>query len=389
MVVEGTVARGGDLVRISARLVVAATGRPIWAESYDQAPGNVLQLQSDVARAIVEKVRVRVTPDERARLANAPQVNPQAHDAYLRGWSSLHDFDKPREAVEWYQRAISADPGYAAAYAGLGEAYAWLSPVLSADEAMPRARAAAQKALELDPDLAQAHATLGYVRMVYDFDREGAERDFRHALALSPGDLSALQNYGVHLVSLGRFDEAIKQFRLARQTDPLSLITASMSLWPLFEGRRYPEAIAAARRLIAAYPDSSTTNAHIVLAQALFFSGARAQGIEEMRRISQRIPGEPFMLAFLGYLCARSGDRSRALEIRERLKAMAARRYVQPYLFAIIHVGLDERSAALDILEKALEERSDELIFAKVDPTLDPIRNEPRFQAILRSLKFL
>jgi Flp pilus assembly protein TadD len=257
---------------------------------------------------------------------------------------------------------------------------------LSAHEAMGRARAAALRAIEIDPNQAEAHSALAYVKMVYDRDRTGAEQDYLTALKLTPSDPTAHLNYGNLLISMGRFDEAAVHLRRVQEADPLSALASSCSLWPLLEGRRYAEAAAAARTVVIADPNAQ--NARMVLGQALFYLGSRAEGVAEVRRASESDPGNPFPLGWLGHLSGLAGQRAQARDVLRRLEELRRKQYVQPYLFAIVHIGLGEKERALDLLEQALAERSDELFFANVDPALDPLRSEPRFRAILKTLRF-
>ena len=308
LVVEGSVGRSGELVKISAQLIDALKDRHIWAQSYERTGSNVLALQNDVARAIVENVSVRVTPKERERLKRAKAVDPAAHQAYLKGRFAFSQVSGEafREAVDHFQQAIQIDPGYAPAYAGLADAYSLLSGnYLPTEVAMPRATNAAKKALELDPDLASAHAALGYIRMQYEWDWAGAESELRRALEVNPGEAGALRNYGVLLVSLGRFDEATRQLEKAWQSDPLSPWVAATTLFPLFEGRQFARAEAEARRLRDA--DPKVFLPHLILGQALLFQGQHAAAIAEIQEAIRLDSTSPYSLGWLGYAYGVSG----------------------------------------------------------------------------------
>jgi serine/threonine-protein kinase len=387
MIVEGSVFRAGDMVRITAKLIEAASERPLWADGYERPVTNVLSLQSEVARAIVSKVEVEVTPEERGRLQSAPPVDPEAHEAYLRGLAAYHRFmvEGFRESIDLFQKAIVQDPNYVPAYLGLANAYMFAAGLyLPSSEAAPRARAAAMKALDLDPASGAARAVLGYLKFSYEWDFDGAEGEFRKAVDLSPGDASVHQNYGGVLVCMGRIDDAIAELKTARQIDPLSDVIASMSLWPLFEGRRYREAAEAAKTILDSGAQSS--NARLVLGQALFYSGRREEGLAAVHRAWEKDPENGFLTAWLGNLYGLAGREGEARRELERLRALQKKHYVQPYDFAIVHAGLGEKDEAFRFLDQAVRERADELAFVRVDPALDPLRSDPRFAAMLRRM---
>ena len=388
MIVEGSVFRAGDMVRITAKLIEAASEQALWADGYERPVTNVLALQSEVAQAIVSRVEVNVTPGERGRLRLAPPVDPQAHEAYLRGLAAYHSYssDGFRESVNQMQRAVKLQPDYGPAYAAMASAYSMASGMfVQSAEAMPRARAAAVKALELDPSSGSAHAVLGYVKFLYDCDVAGALAEFDEALRLGPGDATVHQYYGMVLVALGRTDEAIAEIKKAREIDPLSNVLASMSLWPLFEGRRYGQAVREARRMLEMGVDAQDTR--MVLGQALFFSGKRREGIDEVRRSVAIDPRNPFPLGWLCYLYGIDGQREQSRNaLRQILSLQHQGSYIQPYVLAIAHIGLDEKDEAFRILDRAVSERSDELFFVRVDPALDPLRRDPRFAALLHRM---
>jgi serine/threonine-protein kinase len=387
MIVEGSVLRAGEMVRISAQLIEVRTDRNIWADSYEKELRDVLRLQSDVAEAVVEKVRVHVTPAERSRIGSSRRVDPEAFEAYLRGAAAynLQSTEGFKTAIQNYQQAISRDSTYAPAYVGLALTYELMSGAyMNTNEALPRARAALDRALQLDPENAVGHSTLGYLKMVQDWDWSGAELSLRHALELNPNDGTAHQNYGLVLVPLGRIDEAIHEFDRAREIDPLSPLSATMTLYPLFEGRRWDQAIAAGESVVADQPTSSA--ARMVLGQAQFFRGQRERGLETLRVAARLDPGNPFTMGWVGYACAVAGRRAEALAMLDTLQRMSPSRYVQPYTFALIHIGLGDREAALRLLEQAVREHTDEVALLGVDPAMDPLREEPRFQALLRTI---
>ncbi len=387
MIVEGSVLRAGDMVRISAQLIEARSDRNVWAHSYERELRDVLRLQGEVAGAVVENVRVRLTPTERTRIGASRRVDPRAYEAYLRGAAEFNrqSTDGYRAAVTHYQEAIALDSTYAPAYVGLAQAYEYMSGIyMKSTEALPKARAALDKALQLEPENAEAHSALGYSRMAHDWDWAGAERSLRHALDLNPNSSTAHQNYGVLLLVLSRFDESIRELELAREIDPLVPLVATQAVWPLFEGRRWDDAVTRATAVANDYPTGYMPR--MLLGQAQFFRGERERGIENLRRATRLDPGNPFVIGWLGYAQAVAGHRAEALAVLDTLERMHPARYVQPYTFALVNVGLGNREKALELLERGVRERTDEVVFLGIDPAMDPLRKEPRFQALLRTL---
>jgi TolB-like protein/tetratricopeptide (TPR) repeat protein len=388
-ILEGSAARSGDHVRVSATLIDPKKDRHLWAESYQRGLKDVLVLQSDLVRSIVDKVQVQLTPNERTRLEVASPVDPGAHQAFLKGRLYVGQFSKEalERARQEFEISIERDPTFAPAYAGLGEVYLQLSGnFLPTTEAIPRARAALLRSIELDSQYAPAYATLAVVQVIQDWNWQEAESTIVRAVRLAPGDAVGHQNYGQLLVALGRFDEAERELERAREIDPLSEVLAYMSIWPLFEGRRYDRAIAAATQIVELDPNVSIP--HLLLGQALLFGGDGPRAIAEIRRSAEIDTGFVTSLAWLGYAYARTGDRAKAIEMRNLLTARSHQTYVQPYFFALLDIGLGDREAALGWVEQAAEAGSDELFFIKVDPAMDPLRPDPRFKRVLARFGF-
>jgi serine/threonine protein kinase/Flp pilus assembly protein TadD len=388
VVVEGSVIRSGNRVRISARLIDPMKDQHLWAESYERSLSNVLALQSDVARAIVQSVRVRVSPVERGRLTNRRVVNPDAHEAYLRAQTEYNRFttESLMKARDLYRRAIAIDPGYASAHAGLAQTFCLLSNlVLPPRDAMSQAKASALLAVQLDSTLARGYSALGYVHAFYEWNWQQAEPELKKTLELNPGSAEAHQNYGYFLLVNGRFNEALEELRKARELDPLSSSIATQTIFPLYEGRRYAKAITAAGELLKL--DPGLWNVHMVLGQALLKQGDIRTGISEMEE-ARRLDENTITLGWLGYAYAMGGRTGDARKILDLMKNRPGVNYTAPYTLAVLYTGLGERDLAISTLTRGIEERSEDMVFLKVEPALDPLRSDPRFKDLLRRMGF-
>ncbi len=389
MLVEGAVRRAGAEVRVSAQLIDAATQRSLWADSFERSLTNVFAIQSEIARAIVGRVKAELTPLEKKRLAAASAVNPEAHEAYLKGRFYLLEYSggNLQRAIESFLTALRADPGYAPAYAGLAETYRTISYTSMAPrEAMPRARANARRALELDPALAEAHCTLGYVTAFYDWDWKRAETEFKEAVALHPGSGEAHLNYGYYLTVTGHFDLASAEIARAHDLDPLNWFYTFATLWPLYNGRRYDEAIRVAHQALDADPNQPVF--HFVAGQAHMMEGEYPAAIAEMTKAVEQDSTIPIFPAWLAHAYARAGQREKALSVERGLLQRGRTGYVPAYGMAVVYAGLGERDKAFAWLEKGVEDRSEDMVFLNVEPAWDLLRSDPRFALILRKVGF-
>ena len=387
-VVEGTVLRAGNRVRITAELVQVSTDRHLWAETYESELGNILTLQSHVASAIVNEIRINLTPEEQKRLATPRVVNAQAYEDYLKGryyWNKRSE-EGLLKAVDYYQLAAQKDPQYAQAYAGLADCYDLLGTTIigamPATEAAPKARAAALKALAIDPSLVDAEITLASIRLNYDWDWQAAENGFKHALDLNPDQATAHQRYSLYLSTMGRSAESLVEIRRAHDLDPLSLSINFSLGWRLYLAREYDQAIQQSRSTIDL--DPNFVLAHLVLGQAYEQKGQFEQAITELKKATALSPNSPLMLGALGHAYAVAGDAGDAERVRDDLIRRSTRQYVSPFYVALIFSGLGQNEKALDWLDKAYQDRSNPLIFLKVDPELDPLRSSSRFQNLQR-----
>jgi TolB-like protein/DNA-binding winged helix-turn-helix (wHTH) protein len=389
-VLEGTVARSGNRVRITANLLHAPTDRHLWAETYESDLRDVLALQDEIASAIANQIQIKLTPQEQARLARARPVNPEAHEAYLKGcyYWNLRTEDGLKKGIDYFQQAIEKDPGYALAYAGLADSYVVLGEraLTAPKEAYPRVKAAAFKALELDETLAEAHAPLGAARYEYDWDWVGAESEFKRAIELNPGYAAAHQWYAEYLSYMGRHNEAIAEIKRARELDPLSLIINAVGGLVSFFARRYDEAIAQCRRTLEL--NAGFSPARDYLCRAYEQEKLYDEAISECQKGIVLGEGDPGCSGSLARVYAAAGKRPEALKIISNLRELSKQKYVSPYQIAHIYTALGDFDQAFAWLEKAYAARSMALIELKVDPRLDPLRSDPRFQDVLRRMNF-
>jgi len=383
-VVEGSVARSGDHVRISAQLIEAATDRHLWAKSYERDLSDVLQMEGELARAVAREIQVKLTPQEQTRLTSARTVNPEAHDAYLKGryYMNKTTEENVNKGIKYFQHAISIDRGYASAYAGLADAYYLLSNLrLPPQEAMPKARAAATKALELDQTLADAHTSLAVVKAFYDWQWPEAENEFKRALKLNPSYAPAHVWYGSLLSDLGRHDEALAEIQRALEIDPLSVNTSERLGETYYWRRQYDLAIEQYRKTLEM--DPSFFPAHWGLGWAYEQKGMLKEAIAEDKE-TVRLGGGLGASALLGHAYAVAGKKSEAQQILRQLKSQSGKSFVSAYDIATIYVGLGEKERALTLLEDGYEQRAEGLVWLKVDPVFDSLRSDPRFQDLLR-----
>ena len=384
-VVEGSVLRVGDKVRITAQLIDAPADKHLWAESYERNSRDVLTLQDEVAAAIARQINIELTPDEQARFANARPVNPQAHEDVLKGFYYLNKRteDGMRSAMDNFSQAVKEDPEYAPAYLGVATSYAAPNfgvTTIPPREAMQKARAAAERSLELDGNLAETHLVLAYIKFRYDFDWRGAEAEFQRTIALDPSSAEAHSGYGLFLTMEGRFDEAEAQFERASELDPLNLSIVVDTSLPLgLQGR---SEAALTQSLKALEMDPNFDFAHFSVGMSEIRKGRPAEGIVEMEK-ARGLRNWPEFMARLGYVYAASGKRDEAVKLIDEL---SRRQYPSPVWIAVIYLGLGDKDRAFEWLGKAYEERSPDLMWLKVDPSYDPVRSDPRFIQLLKKV---
>ena len=387
--VEGSVQRSGNRVRITAQLIYAPTDRHLWADSYERNLQDVLSLQDDVARDIADNIKVHLTPTEKARLSTSSSVNPQAYQSFLEGryYWSMRTEDGINQGIKSFQKAIQEDPHYAQAYAGLADSYFALAGyrIRPGREVYPLAKAAALKALEIDEELAEAHTPLAAILAENDFDLNAAEKEIRRAIELNPNYATAHQWYAeVILVPLGRREEAIGEMERAQQLDPLSLAINTDFGYVLYLEREPDRAIIQLQKTLAMY--KSFPAPHLYLARAYLQKKMVAEAMQELRTAADLSGGHPFYRAWLGYGYAVSGESREALRIVDELTKIAGGKYVSSYDMAAIFMGLRRKDQAVTLLQKAYEERASHFHHLGVEPIFDPLRSDSRFQALVREI---
>jgi serine/threonine-protein kinase len=388
-VVEGSLRRIGDTLRVTAQLINIADGYQLWSGRYDRPYGELLAIEDELSRAILRVL----SPQAVAGLAPSGDGkatdNPEAYKLFLRanyhmGKLTERDF---RAALNLYDSAIGLDPTFALAYSGLSGAYGALyGTFLSAAEGMPKAKAAALRALQLDASLAEAYVSLGGVQMSYEWDWKGAEQSFRRAVELKPGLATARHGYGWLLTILGRLDEAETQLKYARQLDPLDLNIEVMQAWPYYYSRRFGEAIELLRKTVRA--DSNFLGGQFRLGEAYAYEGVFDSAEARLQAARALMGNHPDVLGRLGYVYALSGRRHKARAIADTLRSHYKKGQTdEPYDLAVVYTALGEKDRAIDWLDTAYAERSTWVPFAKVSPELDSLRAEPRFRAFLKKLR--
>jgi len=387
-VVEGTVLRSGDQVRITAQLIEASTDKHLWSQSYEGELRDTLALQNKVARAIADQIRTNLNPREQAALKNVKVVDPQAYESFLKGryfWNK-RTADGLKVALAYFNQAIDEDPKYAQAYSGLADTYAllgdWQYAVMTPKEAFPKAKAAAIKALELDSALGEAHNSLAFCLDGFDWDFDSAGKEFRRAIELNPGYATAHHWYAWHLSLLGRYDEAIAEMRKAENLDPLSLIINADLAELLVLAHSYDESIRQSRKTIEMDPNFAL--AHNQLAQAYLQKHMNHEAVAELEKAAQLSGRSPTVIANLARAYAGSGKRNEAVKLLNDLKKRSSPGYSRASEIAVIYASLGDSDQAMSWLEKSYEERFNPGVLLR--PGFDPLRSDPRFQNLVRRI---
>ena len=386
-ILEGSVQKANDQVRVNVQLINAMTDAHVWADTYDRKLTDIFAVESEIAKTIAETLQAKLTGAEKSSIAKAPTANPEAYELYLKGrffWNKRTGADL-RKAIDYFNQAIAKDPNYALAYVGLADSYLLLSSyaAVSPAESLPPARSALKKALELDDSLAEAHASFGLLATL-ELDLHRAINELKRAVELKPNYATAHHWLALAHLTLAQFDSAISEAKRAIELDPLSLVINADTSWIYFSARRYDEAEAQVRKTLEIGPQFFL--AHYYLGEVLQFKGRLSEAIAEFQKAFE-LNNDPFSLAMLGQGYARNGQKDEAQRTLARLNEEAKSHYIAPYALALVQIALGDKDHAIEELERAYSEGETNYLFAiKVDPMLDNLRGDPRFEALVQKV---
>jgi TolB-like protein/lipoprotein NlpI len=388
-VLTGRVLHLENKLIIRTELIDVAQGQQLWGEQYDREPLNIIGVQEEISREISEKLKLRLTGQQKRLLMKRYTDNIEAYHAYLKGRYSWNQRTTEgfKQGIEYFQQAIKIDANFALAYAGLADCYSLLNSysVLPPKESAPFIKAAAMQALQIDDELAEAHASLGHVKMMHDWDWPGAEWEFKRAVELNPNYATAHHWYALYLMAMGQFEESLDELKQAQRLDPLSLIINTVLGAHFYYAREYDKAIEQCRETLKLNPNFHV--AYGVIGEAYTQKGMYPEAITELQK-ARSLSSDPEGLSLLGYTYAVAGQRSKARKALNQLKQLSRQRYIKPAFIALIHIGLAEQQQALSWLERACKDRNELMLMLKVDPRLDLIRFNPGFTKLLTRVGF-
>jgi len=378
-----------DTLVIRVELIDIAQHSQIWGEQYRRKMKDIFELQEEIACEISDHLRIKITGEERKRLVKRYTDNTEAYQLYLKGryYTGKRTEEWIRKGIDHFQQAIEVDPNYALAYAGMADSYAFLASSTGGwapRDSFPKAKAAALKALEIDDELAEAHTSLGFFRLLYDWNFTEAEREFKRAIELNPNYANAHDGYGFYLKAMGRHEEAVRECQMSQQLDPLSLFATVSIGWAHYFARRFDKSISQCQKALDMDPNFYF--AYWNMGLSLVHSGRAVEGVAALSKGVARSGGGLSFYAHFGYACAVAGKKKEAQRVLAELEKLAENSYVSSYYFAVIHIGLGEMDKALERLDRACEERAGFLAFLKVEPVLDPLRSDARFDEIMRRI---
>jgi len=390
-IVEGSVIREGNRIRVQAQLIRAATDEHTWSEAYDREFRDVLTLQSDVAQTLAQQIQMQLTPEQQARLRSSPSVNPDAYEAYLKGrfYEDSGTRSALKQAQGYYGDAVRKDPTFALAYAGLGDCYLDQGAyrLVPPQDAYRQGSVAIQKALQLDQSLGEAHGSLGYLEWRYGWNWQQAERELRYAVELNPNSMESHETLVWYFSWSGRRAEALAEVEKMRQLDPAYPFIPLQQSGIYYHQRDYKSLVEAGETSVAAYPN--IWQSHYFLAVGYEGLGRRAQAIPEYQRAFELSEDDTDPMAGVAHASAVAGKRIEAEKILRELQTQSKTRYVSPYMIAVIYAGLGNKNEAFEFLEKAYKEKSPDLAyFLKADLRIDALRSDPRFQHLLHRMNF-
>jgi TolB-like protein/Flp pilus assembly protein TadD len=390
-VLTGRVFQHGSALVIKTELIDVEQESQLWGEQYRRKLTDIFELEQEISREISGKLRLRLSGEEKKRLGKRYTDNTEAYHLYLKGryYTNKRTEEWIKKGIDYFQRAIDTDPNYALAYAGLADAYAFLASSTGGNrprDTYPKAKAAALKALAIDDALAEAHTSLGFFYLMYDWNFQEAEKAFKRAIKLNPGYANAHDGYGFVLKATARNEEAIHASREAKKLDPLSLFTNVSLAWAYYFARDYERAIGQGRKALEMEPRFDF--AYWIVGVALAQQGLMDESINALNQAVILTGGGLTYEAHLGYAYALSGKHEEARQVLADLEEIAKEKYVSAYYFAIIHLGLGEQEQTFQWLERAVEERSGFLAFINVEPMFDPLRADSRFSELLKRMGF-
>jgi len=387
---EGSVQKAGKRLRITVQLVNVTDGYHLWSEKYDRNLEDVFAIQDEISQAIVDKLKVQAPGADKAKLRKRYTEDPEAHNLYLKGrwFSEKYTEEGFNKAVEYFQLAIEKDPHFALAVAGLSDAYVGFGLIgcLPKEIAYGKAKIEAEKAIEMDDSLAEAHLALANVRLWFDWDLTAAEREFKRARALNPSNAEVIHQNAHMLVYLGHSEEAVMHMKQAVELEPLSILMNACLGQILYLSRRYNEAIEQLKKTIEM--DPSFYSPYIWLALAYALKGMYEQATETIRGLTSSRPGGKAAKAALGYICSVSGRTNEAKDICDELRKLSKKETVTPYYLARIYAGLEKSENSIECLRKCYEERDASLAFLKTDPVWDNLRHDPGFVDLIKKMGF-
>ena len=389
-VLDGSIQHVGDRIRVTVRLVRVADGRQLWSSKFDQKFDDIFAVQDSISEDVAAELALKITNQERELLAKRYTADTEAYELYLKGsffWNK-RTREGTQRAIQYFQQALDRDSNYALAYVGIADCYE-VFPIMSdvrSTEAFPKAKAAALKALETDPRLAEAHAAAGYIKFFFDWDWEGSKKDYQRALQLNPNSPPAHWGYAILLSSLGQNDEALAQADQALRLDPLSLLVGALKGQFLFQARRYPESVETLQKTLEVDPNFWI--AQINIGKTYQIEGRTEEAIAAFRKAEELSDQVTETISLAGYTYAVSGQRRKAEQRLQELKTISEKSHVPPYNVAMIYNGLGNSAEALRWLRNAYEERDVHMVFLWADPKWDKLRNDPGFVRLLRRMNF-
>jgi serine/threonine protein kinase/Tfp pilus assembly protein PilF len=377
-IVEGSVFRSGNMVEVTARLLNANTDSQIWSRSYQRELRDLFTLQRELAFTIANEMKIELTPRDQERLKSPRPVAAGAQEAYLKAnYLNIGTYEQRKKARQYYEQAVSLDPNFAQAYAGLADSY-WGTPDRPAQELMPKAKEYALRAVSLDDSLARAHTELAAILFYGDWNWDGADKEFIRALELNPSDADAHRLYSVFLSAMTRFDAAQTEIEATQALDPLSALNNTTAGWTFYCARKYEQAAQQCQKALELAPNFD--GAHACLGYSYLGRAENAQAVSEFQKALTLSGGDAVRAVWLGRAYAQAGDRQNAMKVLARLQDQSKRTYIPPYFFATLYVALGEKQRAFTWLEKAYGERDLYLAWIKFDPAMDPVREDPRFR---------